>query len=93
MKRVLGERRKFWIAGTATAFLGAALVRLISPDIEGALGYVVLGSGHFLVIAGLTIIVFGTRRRPEEAFISVAETRRRSAAVSGASARPSLYRN
>ena len=72
MKRVLGERRKFWIAGTATAFLGAALVRLISPDIEGALGYVVLGSGHFLVIAGLTIIVFGTRSRPEEAFISVA---------------------
>lgn len=71
MKRVLGERRKFWIAGTATAFLGAALVRLIAPEIEGALGWATLGAGHFLVIAGLAILVFGTRRRPEEAFIKV----------------------
>ena len=30
-----------------------------------------LGAGHFLVIAGLTIIVLGTRRKPEEAFLRV----------------------
>lgn len=71
MKRVLGEKRNYWIAGTGTAFLGAALVRLISPEFEGALGYVVLGAGHFLVIAGLTIIVFGTRRKADEAFVVV----------------------
>jgi hypothetical protein len=71
MKRVLGERRNYWIAGTVVAFLGAALVRLISPEIEGALGWVILGAGHILVIAGLTIIVFGTRRRPEDAFVMV----------------------
>ena len=74
MKRVLGERQNYWIAGTAIAFLGAALVRLISPEIEGALGWVTLGTGHFLVIAGLTIIVFGTRRRPEDAFRPADET-------------------
>ena len=72
MKRVLGERRAYWIGGTATAFLGAALVRLVSPELEGSLGWVTLGAGHFLVIAGLTIIVFGTRRKPEEAYITVA---------------------
>jgi hypothetical protein len=74
MKRVLGERRNYWIAGTAIAFLGAALVRLISPEIEGTLGWVTLGGGHFLVIAGLVIIVFGTRRRPEDAFRPAGET-------------------
>ncbi len=74
MKRVLGERRNYWIAGTAKAFLGAALVRLISPEFEGTLGWAALGAGHFLVIAGLTIIVFGTRRRPEEAFRPADET-------------------
>ena len=71
MKRVLGERRAYWIGGTATAFLGAALVRLISPELEASLGWVTLGAGHFLVIAGLTIIVFGTRRNPEDAFMTV----------------------
>ena len=71
MKRVLGERRAYWIGGTATAFLGAALVRLISPELEGSLGWVTLGAGHFLVIAGLTIIVLGIRRKPEEAFLRV----------------------
>ena len=65
------RKRAYWIGGTVTAFLGVALVRLISPELEGALGWATLAAGHALVIAGLTIIVFGTRRKPAEAFITV----------------------
>jgi hypothetical protein len=74
MKRILGEKRAYWIGGTATAFLGAVLVRLVAPEIAGSPGWATFGAGHALVIAGLTIIVFGTRRRPEEAFRPADET-------------------
>ena len=71
MKRVLGERRAYWIGGTVTAFLGVALVRLVAPELAASLSLATLAAGHFLVIAGLTIIVLGTRRKPEEAFLRV----------------------
>jgi len=70
MKRVLGERRAYWIGGTVTAFLGAALVRLVAPELTVSLSLATLAAGHFMVISGLTIIVLGTRRKPEEAFIT-----------------------
>ena len=74
MKQVLGEKKFYWIGGTLIAFAGAALVRLVAPELEGSLGWGTLAAGHALVIAGLTIIVFGTRRAPEEAFRAADET-------------------
>jgi hypothetical protein len=62
MNRIL-EKRAFWIGGTLAGFLGVGLVRLVAPELAGLPGSVALVTGYFMVVAGLTIIACGTRRR------------------------------
>ncbi len=65
------ERKAWWIGGTATAFLGLALLRLLAPELAGAPAMIAAATGYLLVAAGITILALATRRKPEEAFIAV----------------------
>ncbi len=65
------EKKAYWIGGSLVAFAGVALVRLLAPLLEGLTGRMSTAAGYFLVIAGLMIIGFATRRKESEAFISV----------------------
>lgn len=71
MTRAMREKRAYWIGGTVTAFLGVALVRLVSPELAGISASVALVAGFALVAVGITIIGFATRRKRSEAFITV----------------------
>jgi hypothetical protein len=64
------DKKAYWIGGTITAGLGVALVRLLSPELAGVLGSVAAAVGYTLVVVGITIIAFGTRRKKSEAFIT-----------------------
>jgi hypothetical protein len=65
------EKKAYWIGGTLTAFLGVALLRLLSPELAGAPASVAAAAGYVLVVAGITIIACATRRKRSEAFITV----------------------
>ncbi len=71
MIRAINKKRVYWIGGGAMAFLGVALVRLLSPEISGFAGMITMGSGYILVVVGITLISCATRRQPSEAFITV----------------------
>ncbi len=71
MSRAMKEKRAYWIGGTATAFLGVALVRLLSPELSGFAGSLTMASGYVLVVAGITLISCATRRKRSQAFITV----------------------
>ena len=71
MSQAIRDRKAYWIGGTLAAFAGVALVRLLAPELAGDLRTVVLAAGYILVVAGITIIAFGTRRKGGEAFIVV----------------------
>ncbi len=71
MSRAMKEKRAYWIGGTATALLGVALVRLLSPELSGIAGSLAMASGYVLVVAGITLISCATRRKKSEAFITV----------------------
>ena len=71
MNTVMKEKRMYWIGGTATAFLGVAMVRLLSPELAGIPSLAVGALGFALVIAGITIIACATRRRQVESFVAV----------------------
>ncbi len=65
------EKQALWIGGTATAFLGVALVRLLSPELSGIAGSLAMATGYVLVVAGITLISCATRRKRSEAFFTV----------------------
>ncbi len=65
------EKRAYWIGGTVTAFLGVALVRLLSPEFSGVAGSLAMASGYILVVAGITLISCATRRKRSDAFITI----------------------
>ncbi len=71
MSRTMKQKRAYWIGGTVTAFLGVALVRLLSPEFTGVAGSLAMASGYVLVVAGITLISCATRRKRSEAFITV----------------------
>lgn len=71
MNNVMKEKRLYWIGGTVTAFLGVALVRLLSPALAGVPGSLASAAGYALVVLGITIIAFATRRTKSEAFITM----------------------
>ena len=73
MNRAMRDKKAYWIAGTVTGFGGVALVRLVAPELAGGYASIALMAGFTLVIAGITIIAFGTRRRASEALIAVAK--------------------
>ncbi len=67
----MNGKRAYWIGGTATAFLGVGLVRLVAPEISGTLSSLAMASGYVLVVAGITVISCATRRKRSEAFITI----------------------
>lgn len=73
MNQAMRDKKVYWIGGTVTGFGGIALVRLIAPELAGGLASIALMAGFTLVIAGITIIAFGTRRRASEALVPVAK--------------------
>ena len=73
MNGAMKEKQGYWIGGTLTALIGVALVKLLAPELSGALATLALASGYILVVAGITIISFATRRKRSDAFITVAK--------------------
>lgn len=71
MNRTMKEKRAYWIGGTIAAFLGVALIRLLSPELAGVYGSVAAAAGYILVIAGVAIIACATKREDSEAFITM----------------------
>ena len=71
MSRAMTTKRTYWIGGTATAFLGVALVRLVAPELSGLAGSLAMASGYVLVVAGITLISCATRRKGAEAFVTI----------------------
>lgn len=68
MNRII-EKKFYWIGGSLVAFGGVALVRLLAPELIGLGRKIAMAAGYLLVIAGITIIAFATRRKDSEAFI------------------------
>jgi hypothetical protein len=64
-------KRAYWIGGTVTAFVGVALVRLLAPELSGTPSTLAMAFGYVLVVAGITLISFATRRKGPDAFITV----------------------
>jgi hypothetical protein len=52
----------FWVAGTAVAFFGVLLVRVVAPGL-GAARIPVIVAGFVLALVGLFVITVGTRRK------------------------------
>ncbi len=71
MNGPMKEKKAYWIGGTMTAFLGVALLRLLSPELGGVAGWVAGAAGYLLVIAGITTLAGATRRKQAEAFITM----------------------
>ncbi len=71
MSGPMKEKKAYWIGGTITAFLGVALLRLLSPELGGVAGLVAAAAGYLLVIVGLATLVCATRRKESEAFITI----------------------
>ncbi len=67
----MNNKRAFWIGGTTTAFFGVALVKLLAPELSGLAGPIAMASGYVLVVAGITLISFATRRKGPDAFVTV----------------------
>jgi uncharacterized membrane protein HdeD (DUF308 family) len=67
---MMKEKQGYWIGGTVTGLLGVALVRLLAPELSGSLATIALAVGYTLVVAGLTIIAFATKRDRSESFIA-----------------------
>jgi hypothetical protein len=75
----MDRKRAFWIGGTATAFAGVGLVRLLAPELTGSAEMIALASGYVLAVLGITLISFATRRKPDEAFVMVDRPAKRRA--------------
>ncbi len=71
MNGLMKEKKAYWIGGTITAFVGVALLRLLSPELAGVAGWVAAAAGYLLVIAGNTTLARATRRKQSEAFITM----------------------
>jgi hypothetical protein len=57
------EKRIYWWVGTAVAFLGVAVTRLLAGQFAQDVQHYVKGTGVLLALSGLFIIMLGTRRR------------------------------
>lgn len=66
MKNVAANAR-FWIAGSAVAFLGVLLARVVSPSFDGKTKIYLTVGGQLLAILGLFILCLGVRRRIKQA--------------------------
>jgi uncharacterized membrane protein HdeD (DUF308 family) len=71
MNGVMRERRWLWIGGALLGLLGVALARLVAPELAGLAAPLVLYGGITLVFAGITVLAFAARRRPDETYIAI----------------------
>ncbi len=71
MSRAMKQKQAYWFGGTVIAFLGVALVKLLSPELSGFAGSLAMASGYVMVVAGITLISCATRRKGAEAFITI----------------------
>jgi hypothetical protein len=69
----LREKKIYWIGGSAAAFSGVVLVKLVAPGLSGTWQQALQVAGYVLVVAGIMMISCATRRREEEAFIDAPE--------------------
>ncbi|MEN6376309.1 MAG: hypothetical protein ABFD75_16200 [Smithella sp.] len=67
------EKKIYWIGGSAAAFSGVVLVKLVAPDLSGSWQQALQVAGYVLVFAGLAIISCATRRQKDEEFVEVPE--------------------
>jgi Zn-dependent protease with chaperone function len=72
MTPALKASARHWIAGTALAFAGVAVARLVAPGFEGRARAAIALTGQLVALGGLLVILLGIRRRlsraaPEEA--------------------------
>ena len=67
---MMKEKQGYWVGGTLTGLLGVALVRLLAPELSGTLVTITLAVGYAMVVAGLTIIAFATKRDRSDSFIA-----------------------
>jgi hypothetical protein len=63
------EKKFYWIGGSAAAFSGVIMVKLVAPALTGTWQQALQVAGYVLVIAGITIISCATRRRKGEEFL------------------------
>ncbi len=62
MKNVAHNLRP-WLTGTAVAFAGVFLARIVAPQLEGQARFFATALGQLLALAGLFILCLGVRRR------------------------------
>jgi hypothetical protein len=67
------EKKIHWIGGSAAAFSGVVLVKLVAPALAGFWQQALAVAGYVLVFAGLAIISCATRRLKDEDFIDAPE--------------------
>lgn len=57
------ENAPAWVAGTAIAFIGVALARVVAPNLEGSARLLLTGAGELLALGGLFMLCLVVRRR------------------------------
>ena len=68
---IMSKKFAYWFGGAATAFLGVGVVKLVAPELSGTAVTLASASGYVMVVAGITLISFATRRKRSEAFITI----------------------
>jgi hypothetical protein len=63
MTPALKASARHWIVGTALAFAGVTVARLVAPGLEGRSRAGVALFGQLVALGGLLIIILGIRRR------------------------------
>jgi drug/metabolite transporter superfamily protein YnfA len=63
MTPALKASARYWIAGTALAFAGVAVARVVAPGYEARTRAALALTGQLVALAGLAIILLGIRRR------------------------------
>jgi len=63
MTPALKASARHWLSGIAIAFTGVAISRLLASGFDGRAHALIALTGQLVAIGGLTIILFGIRRR------------------------------
>ena len=63
-----------WVFGTAMAFAGVAVSRLLAPGFGGRPHAAVALAGQLIALGGLVVILFGIRRRLRRATSAASPT-------------------
>lgn len=61
---------RYWMSGSAVAFFGAVLARVVAPSPAGRTMVVISTTGQLLVLSGLIILALGVRHRVRSTGVS-----------------------